>query len=365
MSSAAEEPEPQQRGQAEEPIVRVLNESTSSNHKVSAQPHKQPPSDLICTPEIPHTRRSFIRAGHISNQLRRDADTDSLAVILNERMMLLKLALRLLGSSYDAEDVVQETYVRWYTLPEYIQRRIQSPTAWLVRVATRICLDQLSSTRVQREKYIGQSLPDSLPGPSWHRGRATYTCTDPADQVSLNESVIVGVSVILDSVTLAERIPFILHDIFGVPFNEIAKTTGRTPTACRQLATSARRRIRTATPRRSGSVRHRHVASAFKYACETGKLDQLIDLLKANAVAHSDRRQWVRTARNPIAGADRTAQSLTGGLRKEPRICTREERLDGQPCMVARIDGVPALRISVSLDVAGRIDRQRAMTHPQ
>lgn len=293
------------------------------------------------------------------------ADEESLTTIFSERRVLLNLAFRMLGSSYDAEDVVQETYTRWYALSEESQRGIRSPMAWLVRVASRICLDQLSSARVRRERYVGEWLPEPLPETSWDRVRPANAGTDPADFVSLDESVTMGVLVILDSVTPAERVAFILHDIFGVPFKEIAETVGRTPDACRQLATSARRRVRAAEPRGITSGRHKDVVSAFKRACETGDLDGLVGLLDTNAVARSDGGGSVRTALRPIVGGEKIARFVNGVLRKEPGTTLTEEMVSGQPGMVGRIDGATVVVISFDLNDSGLIDHLWVMMHPE
>ncbi|MET8640435.1 RNA polymerase sigma factor SigJ [Streptomyces sp. NPDC004675] len=293
-----------------------------------------------------------------------DADDRSLTAVFGERRALLNLAFRMLGSSYDAEDVVQETYARWYALSEEDRRGIRTPMAWLVRVASRICLDQLSSARVRRESYLGEWLPEPLPGAPWDTGRPAGPGTDPADQVSLDESVTMGVLVVLDSVTPAERVAFILHDVFGVPFTEIAETVGRSSAACRQLASSARRRVRAAQPRSVRGSRHRDVVSAFKRACETGDLDMLVGLLAANATATSDGGGKVRTALRPVVGADRIARFCHGVLRKEPGVSFEEELVSGRPGLVGRIGGATVLVIAIDLDDEDRIDRLWVMMHP-
>jgi RNA polymerase sigma factor (sigma-70 family) len=170
-----------------------------------------------------------------------------------ERRQLSNLAYRLLGSLADAEDVVQETYARWYAMTPSERDAIDVPTAWLSKVAGRICLDLLRSARVRREKYVGQWLPEPLPdGTDWAGGAHTPAATtpvDPADRVTLDESISMAFLVVLESMTPAERVAFILHDVFRYPFADIAEIVGRTPEACRQLASSARRRIRRADPR--------------------------------------------------------------------------------------------------------------------
>jgi RNA polymerase sigma-70 factor (ECF subfamily) len=364
MISTAVEPEYQHHGVSAELIAGARDDITDSG-KVTTRRYMPPTSDVVRGTDTEHKRRSFFGDGGMNDEPFPEAGEDSLTAIFNERRVLLNLAFRMLGSSYDAEDVVQETYTRWYGLSEEVQRSIKSPMGWLVRVASRICLDQLSSARVRRERYVGEWLPEPLPDTSWDTVRPAYGGTDPADQVSLDESVTMGVLVILDTVTPAERVSFVLHDIFGVPFNEIAETVGRTPAACRQLAASARRRVRTAEPRRTVSAQHKDVVSEFKYACETGNLDALIGLLDANAVARSDGGGRARTPLRPIVGADRIARFLKGVLRKELGISFTEERVSGQPGVVARIDGVTVLVMSLNLDDAGLIDRLWVMMHPQ
>src|SRR5215471_16084740 len=144
-----------------------------------------------------------------------------LAAIMSERRQLINVAYRLLGSLAEAEDAVQETYARWYALSPPQRDVIASPGAWLTTVTSRICLDQLGSARARRERYVGQWIPEPLPEPAeWLSGAAAPA--DPADRVTLDESVSMAFLVVLESMTPAERVAFILHDVFGYPFAEIA-----------------------------------------------------------------------------------------------------------------------------------------------
>src|SRR5215469_11074226 len=144
-----------------------------------------------------------------------------LDAIMSERRRLINLAYRLLGSLAEAEDAVQETYARWYAMSRQEQDAIESPGAWLSKVASRICLDLLGSARARRERYVGEWVPEPLPDPSeWISGRTGDGTVDPADRVTLDESVSMAFLVVLDSMTPAERVAFVLHDVFGYSFAE-------------------------------------------------------------------------------------------------------------------------------------------------
>src|SRR5215472_1016395 len=142
-----------------------------------------------------------------------------LSAIMSERRQLINLAYRLLGSLAEAEDAVQETYARWYALSRQQREAIESPGAWLTTVASRICLDLLRSARVRRETYVGEWLPEPLPGTAdWVTGQPGGITADPADRVTLDESVSMAFLIVLESMTPAERVALILHDVFGYSF---------------------------------------------------------------------------------------------------------------------------------------------------
>jgi RNA polymerase sigma-70 factor (ECF subfamily) len=167
------------------------------------------------------------------------------SAVMSVRRHLINLAYRLLGSLADAEDAVQDTYARWYAMSREQQDAIASPGAWLTTVASRICLDMLGSARARRERYVGERIPEPLPEPAeWPAAQPSSSTADPADRVTLDESVSMAFLVVLESMTPAERVAFVLHDVFGYSFAEVAEITGRTPAASRQLASSARHRIR-------------------------------------------------------------------------------------------------------------------------
>ncbi|MEU3188292.1 RNA polymerase sigma factor SigJ [Streptomyces sp. NPDC006923] len=261
----------------------------------------------------------------------------SLGSLMAERRRLLNLGYRMLGSVQDAEDVVQETYARWYALSEEAQRAIDAPLAWLTRVASRICLDHLGSARVRRERYTGEWLPEPVRHSTPWAGTGGTGGDDPADRITLDESVGMGMLVLLETMTPAERVAFVLHDVFGMPFTEIAETVGRTPAACRQLAVSARARLTHRRPGSSTAQEHRRALTAFREACESGDLDALVALLDPAVESRSDGGGKVRAALRPVVGRDKVARLLLGLMRKEPGVTLVEDDVNGAPGLAVRM----------------------------
>lgn len=239
-----------------------------------------------------------------------------------ERRHLVSLAFRMLGTIAEAEDAVQETYVRWYRLSDQERASIDSPRAWLTRAASRVCLDLLGSARARRESYIGEWLPEPVPATAFGAPYepASSDARDPLDRVSLDESVSTALLTVLESMTPAERVVFVLHEVFAVPFREIAEVVGRTDAACRQLAASARRRVRSAAARRVSREEHDRVVLAFAAAAQSGRLDELIAVLDPEVVLRSDGGGHVSAARRPVIGADRVARFLLGIGQKRPEV---------------------------------------------
>ena len=219
------------------------------------------------------------------------------------RRRLLDLAYRMTGTMTDAEDVVQEAYAR---LLRADVDAIDDLRGWLVTVTSRLCLDQLRSARVTRAAYVGPWLPEpvvDLPD----------VASDPADRVTLDDSVRMALMVVLEELSPAERVAFVLHDVFAYPYAEISRITGRSVSACRQLASRARRRIAT----HDGIVApddpavQRSVVHRFARACRTGDLDGLVAVLASDAVGEFDSGGTIPGApTEPVMGAELIARTL-------------------------------------------------------
>jgi RNA polymerase sigma factor (sigma-70 family) len=265
-----------------------------------------------------------------------DRPDPGLAAIMSERRHLINLAYRLLGSLAEAEDAVQEAYARWYAMTRPQQEAIESPAAWLTTVASRICLDLLGSARARRERYVGEWIPEPLPEPTEWTASAI---ADPADRVTLDESVSMAFLVVLESMTPAERVAFVLHDVFRYSFAEVAQIVGRTPAACRKLASEARRRIHAAQPPAPPAARQARIVRDFKQAWQAGDIGALIGLLDPSAATTGDGGGLVRAELRPVEGAEQVARYFAGLARRRPGLTILERTVNGQPGLVAQRDG--------------------------
>ena len=287
-----------------------------------------------------------------------------LSAVMSERRQLINLTYRLLGSLAEAEDAVQETYARWYALSRQQQEAIESPGAWLTTVASRICLNLLGSARARRETYVGEWIPEPLPERTeWITGRPGGT-VDPADRVTLDESVSMAFLVVLESMTPAERVAFILHDVFGYSFAEVAGIVGRTPAACRQLTSSARRRIRASQAPASPAAQQAGIIRDFMRAWEAKDIDALIALLDPDATAIADGGGHAVAFLHPIEGGAQIARAwIEIAANRTPSTTILERTVNGQPGLVAQQDGVTVTVFA--FDVAGdRIKHIWAVRNP-
>jgi RNA polymerase sigma-70 factor (ECF subfamily) len=256
---------------------------------------------------------------------------DAATTFSEQRPKLFGVAYRMLGSVTDAEDVVQDTYLRWQEVVDG-GTAVDSPSAYLTTMVSRRCLDELRSARRRREEYVGEWLPEPLLVDEQH---------DPAEQTELADSLSTAFLVVLESLSPGERAAFLLHDVFGYEYAELSRILGRAEPACRQLVTRARRRVSERRPRFEVSPEvHTRLLNEMLHATSTGDLDGLVGLLTEDAVLRADGGGIVTAARNPILGADRVARWIFGVMQKAPPGLTSEiELVNGMPGIVMRVAG--------------------------
>jgi RNA polymerase sigma-70 factor (ECF subfamily) len=252
------------------------------------------------------------------------------------RRRLLGLAYRMLGSMADAEDAVQEAYLRWHAAD---RDKVSEPRAFLMTTTARICLDVLTSARARREEYVGPWLPEPV---------LDTAALAPDSRTELAEDLSIALLLILDRLSPLERAAFLLHDVFDFSFSEVAAALDRSDAACRQLAARARAHVRearplgaTAPPPRSGGIdpKHAQLMSAFAAATESGDLDALKHLLANDVRVVTDGGGKVRAALDVVEGSDRVARFLVDVTRKRPGAWWR----DDFTVRFAMINGLPGL----------------------
>jgi RNA polymerase sigma-70 factor, ECF subfamily len=237
---------------------------------------------------------------------------DESAEFAAHRDHLMAVAYRMLGSRTEAEDAVQETWLRYAAAD---RDEIDDLRAWLTTVTARICLDVLRSARVRREAYVGQWLPEPVVT------RWAGDDPDPADEVTRTEELSFALLVVLERLGPEQRVAFVLHDVFAVPFDEIADVLGTSPVAARQLASRARRAVADGGVReRPDRAEQRRVLEAFLAAARQGDIDALVAVLAPDVVATGDGGGIVPAAKAPMSGALRVARFLVGLLRQAGRV---------------------------------------------
>lgn len=219
-----------------------------------------------------------------------------------ERSHLFAIAYRMLGSAAEADDILQETFLRWSSRDE---RSVDSPRAYLSTVLVRLCLDQLKSARARREQYVGPWLPEPI------------LDTTPEDQTARAESIHLAFLVLLERLSPLERAAFLLHEVFEQPFAQVAVTLGTTEAACRQLAARARAHVDEGRARFAASAdKKRELLASFLGACAAGDVEALTKLLADDVVLRSDGGGRVTAALKPIHGPDRVARFSIGVAKK-------------------------------------------------
>ncbi|RMI27622.1 RNA polymerase sigma-70 factor [Streptomyces triticirhizae] len=260
---------------------------------------------------------------------------------LAHRNLLFTVAYEMLGSAADAEDVLQETWLRWVGVD---QATVREQRAYLVRIVTRKALDRMRTLGRRKESYVGPWLPEPL-----------LTTPDVAEDVELADSISLAMLLVLETLSPVERAVFVLREVFDVRYDEIAEAVGKTPAAVRQLAYRARGRVAERRPR--GTVTPAQIRAAllaFQRAVETGELQSLLDILAPNVVALSDGGGVTRALPRPVVGADQVARLLAAGWwRRDAERSAELVRINGGPGLLVRldgeVDGVVAVRVENGL----------------
>ena len=273
--------------------------------------------------------------------------------LFNEyRPRLFSIAYRMLGSVMDAEDMVQEAFLRWQRTTH---AEITSPKAYLTTVITRLCIDHLGAAYVRRESYVGPWLPEPLVT----EGDAMTDLAAQADSLSL------AFLILLERLTPVERAVFLLHEVFDYPYEEIAGIVEKSATNCRQIGQRARRHVHANRPRFDSSpAEQERLTQQFMQSCVSGDLDALIATLADDITLWADSGGKATAARRPVHGAEHVARFLLGGLAKARQsIATRVTRINGQPGFIVRADDTVYV---TALEIAdGRIQAIRSVANPE
>jgi RNA polymerase sigma-70 factor (TIGR02957 family) len=272
---------------------------------------------------------------------------------LAHRNLLFTVAYEMLGSAADAEDVVQETWLRWDGVGDAARDEVRDPRAYLVRTVTRRALDRLRTLARQREDYVGQWLPEPV-----------LTSPDVADDVELAENVSIAMLTVLETLGPVERAVFVLREVFDVPYDEIAASVGKSSPAVRQIAHRARQHVAARRPRMSVSRAEQQAAvERFQAALTTGDLQGLLDVLAPDVVVVADGGGVVPAAIRPVSGANTVARLLSGFAAATPNVRVETTWLNGAPAL--RIDPAGEFDSAISLSVEGsRITRIYGIRNP-
>ncbi len=272
---------------------------------------------------------------------------------VTHRSLLFTVAYEMLGSAADAEDVVQETWLRWADIGDAARDEVRDPRAYLVRIVTRQALNRLRTLARQREDYVGEWLPEPL-----------LTSPDVTEDVELAENVSIAMLTVLETLGPAERAVFVLREVFDVPYDEIAEAVGKSSAAVRQIAHRARRHVAARRPRMEVSrTEQQQVVERFLAALTTGDVQGLMDVLAPDVVLVSDGGGLAPAFRHPVEGIKRVAALLSGFAQVAPGAEVATLLLNG--AVAARIDPAGELNTAVTFVVEdGRITRIYAIRNP-
>ena len=267
-------------------------------------------------------------------------DSPSADPFVEHRSLLFTVAYEMLGSASDAEDVVQESWLRWADVD---QSEVRDPRAYLVRVVTRQALDRMRKVSRQRETYVGEWLPEPL-----------LTTPDVAEDFELAESVSVAMLTVLETLGPSERAIFVLREVFEVPYDEIAEAVDKSSAAVRQIAHRAREHVAARRPRMQVSQAEQLAAAeAFRVAIQSGDLQGLLDVLAPDVVLVADGGGVASAVRRPISGAERVCRLLVKLAEVGPEARVRAMWLNGAPALRLDIDGELDTAISLRVEARG------------
>ena len=248
------------------------------------------------------------------------------------RAVLVGAAYRVVGSVSDAEDVVQEAWLRWAAIEH---EDIRDPRAYLIRITTRLALNRLREQKARREQYVGPWLPEPI-------NPALAAPDDPAAAAELADSVSMAMLVVLETLSPLERATFVLREVFDLPYDEIADTLGRSESAVRQLAHRAREHVHARQPRHHvDKARHNELTLRFMQAAGSGDFDQVVSLLAPDAVLISDGGGKKKAALRPIQGAEKIARWLFAVLEDNPNFEIRMATMNDDTAFIAYFDDAP------------------------
>jgi RNA polymerase sigma-70 factor (ECF subfamily) len=282
-------------------------------------------------------------------------DSIRLATFDQYRGLLFSVAYRMLGTVADAEDMLQETFIRWQQASE---EEIRSPRAFLVTIISRLCINYLQSARAQREEYVGQWLPEPL---------ATGQGSDPLGLIRVDETLSMAFLVLLERLTPVERAVFLLREVFEYEYSEIAAVLTLSEANCRQILSRARQHIGAMRPRFQASQDHRgRLLERFLEAVTTGNMEGLLSLLSADVVLHADGGGKAPAVPNAVHGAANVARGILGGSRKfaPGNLVQRIVQMNGEPGIVSYLDGEPFFALTVCA-AHDRIESIYFITNPE
>lgn len=276
----------------------------------------------------------------------------------NYRPLLFSIAYRMLGSAMDAEDIVQDAYLRYQAVPP---ETVTHPKAFLSTIVTRLCLNQLQSAREKRETYIGTWLPE--PVFTGGDGAALFA---PASEPNVNDNISIAFLVLLESLSPAERAVFLLREVFDYDYGEIAQMLGKEESACRQLFSRAKKHVTEHRPRfKATPEEHNQLLGQFLLAIQAGDLNGLTHLLAENATHWSDGGGKVNAAIRPVIGAERIAKLFLGVAKRAPAEATYElADINGKLALVIREKNIVTMTLSIETD-GGLIQQTHVMANPE